>query len=69
MSRESLDDRAPRPPRKIIWIIGSVLVLLMVIFALQGVVRGTGEAVGVTEAAPGDDNARPAADEAGGVNR
>lgn len=69
MSRDPYDDRAARPSRKIIWIIGGVLVLLMVIFALQGVVRGTGEAVGVSDAAPGDDNAQPTADEAGGSRR
>lgn len=50
----------PRPSNKTGWIIGAVLVALLVIVAVQGLVRGGGEAAGVTQAAPGDDNAMPA---------
>jgi hypothetical protein len=49
-----------RPPRKIIWIVGAVLIAILAIVALQGIIRGSGESVGVTAAAPGDDNAAPA---------
>jgi hypothetical protein len=51
---------AARPSRKLGWIVGGALILLLAIFALQGIVRGSGEATGVSQSAPGDDNANPA---------
>ncbi|RZI76964.1 MAG: hypothetical protein EOP13_00315 [Pseudomonas sp.] len=53
--------RSARPSKRIIWIIGGVLIVIAALVALQGIVRGTGEAVGVDEAAPGGANATPAA--------
>jgi len=49
-----------RPSRKLPWILGGILVALAIILALNGLIRGGGEAVGVEEAAPGDADARPA---------
>jgi hypothetical protein len=46
-----------RPRRKIIWIVGAVLIAILAIVALQGITRSSGESVSVTAAAPGDDNA------------
>jgi len=60
----SVNHNDPGTPRrsKMPWIVGGVLVLLLIIFSLQNLGRGGAEAVGVTEAAPGDDNAAPSAD-------
>ena len=49
-----------RPSRKIIWIVGGLLLAIIAIVSLQGIVRGSGEAMNVTAIAPGDDNAAPA---------
>ena len=69
----NMNDRHSRPPsrrRNIIpWIIGGGLVVLLVFLALQGTVRGLGEAVGITEAAPGDDDADPAPESTDGPAR
>jgi hypothetical protein len=60
MKRNPNDTGAPaRPPKRIVWVLAAVLIALLVIFAVQGIVRGTGEAVGVREAAPGDTNSAP----------
>jgi hypothetical protein len=54
MNRNSNDPNSPsRLPRKIIWIVGAILIALVVLVALQGIILGTGEAVGIKEAAPG----------------
>jgi hypothetical protein len=50
----------PHPSNRVIWILGGVIVVLLVVFSLNGLIRGTGESAGVTQAAPGDDNATPA---------
>jgi hypothetical protein len=65
--RRDLNDPDPSAPpsKRVIWIIGAVLVVLLAIIALQGVVRGTGEAVGVDGAAPGGANNAPTMDPAG----
>lgn len=57
--RNSIDP-APRPPRRLIWIVGGAIIAILVLLALNGLLRGGGEASGITEAAPGDDNAAPA---------
>lgn len=51
-----------RPSNKAGWLIGGVFIALLVILALNGSLRGLAEAVGITEAAPGDDAAAPAAE-------
>ena len=60
MARDNNSDQSFRPNRRLIWIIGGILVLIAILFALQGIVRGTGEAVGIDEAAPGGANASTA---------
>jgi|GEM_PF-4020144 hypothetical protein len=59
---------AGRSRKRIIWIIGGVLIVVASLIALQGIIRGTGEAVGVDEAAPGGANTTPAGDSSG-LNR
>ena len=51
-----------RPPKRAGWLIGGVFIAILVILALNGSLRGLAEAVGITEAAPGDDSAAPAAE-------
>ncbi len=53
------DERDSRPPSKIIWIVGGFLILLMCVIAFSGIILGTGDAVGIEEAAPGGPNADP----------
>lgn len=45
---------------KLAWVLGGLLIVILVLIAVQGIVRGGGEAVGITQAAPGDDDANPA---------
>ncbi len=49
-----------RPPKKAGWIIGGIFIAILVLLALNGSLRGLAEAVGFTQAAPGDDAASPA---------
>ena len=58
-NRDHSNDHS-RPPKKAGWLIGGVFIALLVILALNGSLRGLAEAVGITEAAPGDDAASPA---------
>lgn len=51
------EQRPGRPARSLAWAIGGVLIVILVVVSLQGIIRGTGEAVGIKEAAPGDTNA------------
>lgn len=56
-------DHGTKPPRKIIWIIGGFLILLICLIAFQGIVRGVADANGVDQAAPGGPNADPDEDD------
>ena len=55
-----------RLPKSPVWILVALMIALIVGFALNGIIRGTGEAAGVTGAAPGGTNAIPATGAAGG---
>lgn len=44
------------------WIVVALLILLLIAFSVHNFVRGAGEASGISQAAPGDDNATPSAD-------
>ena len=54
------DRNKPGGPRNFIWIAAAVLIVAAVLVALQGVVRGGGEAIGIDEAAPGATANKPA---------
>lgn len=62
MNEEPGDGDGRRPNKRIVWIVAGVLIALLVLVSVQGLVRGSGEAAGITKAAPGDDNATPAAE-------
>ncbi len=53
-----MSEESGRPSRKLVWIIGGIFIALAIIFALNGLIRGGGEAVGIEDAAPGDTDAR-----------
>jgi F0F1-type ATP synthase assembly protein I len=62
MNEDPKRTRAVRYLARPWWLIVALLILLLVGFGVHALVRGAGEAAGVTEAAPGDDNATPAAE-------
>ena len=53
---------ARRPRSKLLWILPAILIGAIVVFAINGIGRGLGEASGVDAAAPGDTNAERAPD-------
>lgn len=53
------NDRTTRRPKGPTFIVITVFVVLILVFGINAFVRGTGEAVGVTEAAPGGSNNDP----------
>lgn len=58
-------DEAPparRPRSKLFWILPAILIGAIVVFAVNGIGRGVGEASGIDAAAPGDTNAERAPD-------
>lgn len=57
MDRSEGNPTPPRKPRSALaWIVAAAIVILLIILALQGMIRGGGEAAGVQGAAPGGDN-------------
>ncbi|MGN6357132.1 MAG: hypothetical protein ACTHLU_06590 [Novosphingobium sp.] len=53
------NDVPKQPSRKIIWIAGGIVILILIVASLWGIGLGTGGALGVSGAAPSGDNATP----------
>lgn len=53
------NDVPKQPSRRIIWIAGGIVILILIVVSLWGIGLGTGGALGVSGAAPSGDNATP----------